>query len=118
MKGFFTAEIQEKLNKIMSECEIEMPSDAIAYCIDQVYGRLDKFDWCHDCKEYDQEKHCCHRWSKVIRDTLAHIEPVKTCTVENVHPVGKYTFGDCECGAPVIMPDKFCSECGLKLEWK
>ena len=21
------------------------------------------FKWCTDCKEYDQEKHCCHRWS-------------------------------------------------------
>ena len=28
------------------------------------------FKWCTDCKEYDQEKHCCHRWSKVIRDTV------------------------------------------------
>ncbi len=36
------------------------------------------FKWCTDCKEYDQEKHCCHRWSKVIRDTVAEIrqEPV------------------------------------------
>jgi hypothetical protein len=31
------------------------------------------FKWCTDCKEYDQEKHCCHRWSKVIRDTVAEI---------------------------------------------
>ena len=118
MKGFFTPEIQEKLNAVMHEYEIDMPSDAIGYCIDQVYGRLEKFDFCDDCKEYDHEKHCCHRWSKVIRETLAHIEPVKTCAVENVHPVGKYIFGDCECGAPVIMPDKFCAECGMKLEWK
>ena len=28
------------------------------------------FEWCHDCKEYDQEAHCCHRWSKVIRTTI------------------------------------------------
>ncbi len=28
------------------------------------------FEWCDTCKEYDQEKHCCHRWSKVIRDTI------------------------------------------------
>jgi len=31
------------------------------------------FEWCTDCKEYDQEKHCCHRYSKVIRDTVAEI---------------------------------------------
>ena len=27
------------------------------------------FKWCTSCREYDQEKHCCHRWSKVIRNT-------------------------------------------------
>ena len=32
------------------------------------------FKWCTDCKEYDQEKHCCHRYSKVIRDSVAEIE--------------------------------------------
>lgn len=30
----------------------------------------EEFEWCHDCKEYDTEKHCCHRWTKVIRNTL------------------------------------------------
>ena len=30
----------------------------------------EEFEWCHDCKEYDTEKHCCHRWSKIIRNTL------------------------------------------------
>ena len=28
------------------------------------------FKWCTSCREYDQEKHCCHRWSKVIRNTV------------------------------------------------
>lgn len=32
------------------------------------------FKWCTDCKEYDQENHCCHRWSKVIRDTVEEIK--------------------------------------------
>lgn len=32
------------------------------------------FKWCTDCKEYDQEKHCCHRWSKVIRDTVEEMK--------------------------------------------
>ena len=31
-------------------------------------------EWCHDCKEYDQEKHCCPRFNRVIRDTLAEIQ--------------------------------------------
>jgi hypothetical protein len=32
------------------------------------------FEWCHDCKEYDQEAHCCHRWSKIIGSTIADIK--------------------------------------------
>ena len=34
------------------------------------------FEWCHDCKEYDQEKHCCHRWSKVIKQTIDEYIPM------------------------------------------
>ena len=29
-----------------------------------------KYGWCKGCKEYDTEKHCCHRWSSFIRYTL------------------------------------------------
>ena len=32
------------------------------------------FEWCHDCKEYDQTAHCCHRWTKVIRQTVDEIK--------------------------------------------
>lgn len=32
------------------------------------------FKWCTGCREYDQEKHCCHRWSKVIRDTVEEMK--------------------------------------------
>ena len=27
-------------------------------------------EWCTDCKEYDQERHCCPRWNMVIRTAL------------------------------------------------
>ena len=32
------------------------------------------FEWCHDCKEYDKEQHCCHRWSQQIRKTIEELE--------------------------------------------
>lgn len=34
-------------------------------------------EWCTNCKEYDQERHCCPRWNRVIRNTLkeAQTEP-------------------------------------------
>ena len=31
-------------------------------------------EWCHDCKEFDLERHCCPRWNKVIRQTIADIQ--------------------------------------------
>ena len=34
----------------------------------------EEFEWCTDCKEYDQEKHCCHRWTKVIRQTVEEVK--------------------------------------------
>ena len=41
------------------------------------------YEWCHDCKEYDTENHCCHRYSSFIRETLqdnidAVLEDIKT----------------------------------------
>ena len=27
-------------------------------------------EWCTDCKEYDHEKHCCPRFSQVIKNTV------------------------------------------------
>lgn len=35
---------------------------------------LNEFEWCTDCKEYDQKKHCCHRWTKVIRQTVEEVK--------------------------------------------
>ena len=32
------------------------------------------FEWCDTCKEYDQENHCCHRWTKVIRNTVEEMK--------------------------------------------
>ena len=32
------------------------------------------FEWCDTCKEYDQDEHCCHRWSKAIRDTIEEMK--------------------------------------------
>lgn len=33
-----------------------------------------EFRWCKTCKEHDKEKHCCHRFSTVIRETVAEIQ--------------------------------------------
>lgn len=36
-------------------------------------------EWCSDCKEYDQEKHCCPRWNRVIRQTLSEQTEIIRC---------------------------------------
>lgn len=31
-------------------------------------------EWCRDCKEYDQERHSCPRWNRVIRQTVEDLK--------------------------------------------
>lgn len=52
------------------------------------------YEWCNGCKEYDTEKHCCHRYMNFIRyslqdsinavleDIKAEIELAKWCDKE------------------------------------
>ena len=63
----------------------------------------ESFEWCTDCKEYDQEKYCCHRWTKVIRNTVEEIRGT-TAVGEWVKVHGFCTPG----GDPVWK----CSNCG------
>ena len=44
--------------------------EVIAYKISKlppVQPKYNASEWCHDCKEYDHDKHCCPRYNKVIR---------------------------------------------------
>ena len=63
------------------------------------------FKWCDTCKEYDQEKHCCHRWSKVIRNTFEEMK-------QEQEPRKGHWICD---GKGRSFADYHCSECGLKL---
>ena len=57
-------------------------ADEIDNCIADLRNapdaELETFEFCADgknpCKEYDQEKHCCHRWTKVIRKTVEEVK--------------------------------------------
>lgn len=75
-----------------------------------------EFEWCHDCKEYDQEKHCCHRWTKVIRQTIEELKAQKPETTAKVKEA--WGLAMCEsCKKRVYENDIYCSHCGAKLEW-
>lgn len=41
---------------------------------DKAMGAYREFEWCHNCKEYDQEQHCCHRWTQNIRRTIEEVK--------------------------------------------
>ena len=58
MGGFYNKIIQNDIDALM-----QLPS-----------AEEESFEWCTDCKEYDQKAHCCHRWTKVIRNTVEEIK--------------------------------------------
>ena len=53
-------------------------------------------EWCPDCAEYDKENHCCHRFTKVIRQTVEECK--REWANEGWIPVTERLPGkDCEC---------------------
>ena len=55
---------------------------------------LEEFEWCTDCKEYDHERHCCHRFTKVIRQTVEELEVVRCKDCK--------WFGDIGCAIKIV----------------
>ena len=66
--GRYTAE-QLNMWGLFTQMVKEMPS-----------AEEESFEWCTDCKEYDQEKHYCPRWNKVIKNTLVEVERERRVT--------------------------------------
>ena len=63
----------------------DMPSqwiDGVNYAIDLIelyeptIDAVSVDEWCHDCKEYDKEKHSCPRFNRVIRTALKDADMV------------------------------------------
>lgn len=63
-----------KSSEKFAETQIRDAIDFAIECIKESHRHYQTFEWCHDCKEYDQEAHCCHRWSKIIGSTIADIK--------------------------------------------
>ena len=57
-----TDRIMNHAFEIAASCVYNLPS-----------AQPDLDEWCTDCKEYDQEKHCCPRWNRVIRKTAEEV---------------------------------------------
>ena len=56
--------------------EFEYKGKTLRQWIDAIYAASESFEWCDGCKEYDQEQHCCHRYSKVIRQAVEEMKLV------------------------------------------
>lgn len=62
-------------------------------------------EWCTDCKEYDQQKHSCPRWNRVIKQT---VEDVRKETPETTRILAEVLNG-----SPLLYPcDKLWSREG------
>ena len=80
-------------------------------------------EWCTDCKEYDKAQHCCHRFTKVIRQTMEELKqnavPVKRGEWINTHEMDEWycTVYECSvCGFETLgNDDKFCGGCGADM---
>lgn len=49
----------------------------------EVERHNETFEWCTDCKEYDHKNHCCHRWTKRIRDTVEEMKSLRRINDSN-----------------------------------
>ena len=97
----------------------------IMYTINAIkHGRVleqepQTFKWCTDCREYDQEKHCCHRWSKVIRDTVEEMkqEPKMGRWIANApqYDMLNPQYICSECGNAHTRTTPYCEMCGAKM---
>ena len=78
-------------------------------------------EWCTDCKEYDQEQRCCHRWNRVIKyvvDEVREKYDERTAKAKVNFKDENYFFGWCECGQYQSSQFPYCPACGCRLEWK
>lgn len=41
-------------------------------------------EWCTDCKEYDQKRHCCPRFNRVIRETVEEYKAAQSDSCEEL----------------------------------
>jgi hypothetical protein len=79
------------------------------------------FEWCHNCKEFDHDKHCCPRFNKVIRNAVEEIKHPKTAhwIVEKGGSYLGMRNGHCSYCKDYYTNDwnemKYCPNCGADM---
>lgn len=92
--------------------------DMAIEALQEVQKHKETFEWCHDCKEYDTENYCCHRWSKVIRNVVEELKeepPTIPCFTESAEAYKAWT-GEEMGGGRLIDADALHEE--LMWAWK
>jgi hypothetical protein len=75
-------------------------------------------EWCHDCSEYNQDKHCCPRFNRVIRNAVEEVKKPKTGHWIDYSDEG---YVECPfCGHATNCEDNidelhYCFHCGAKM---
>lgn len=59
-----------------------------------VQPKYNTSEWCHDCSEYNHDKHCCPRYNKVIRNAVEEIKQPRGHWKE----IGYHIYECSECG--------------------
>ena len=87
----------------VDEYEMHLQKNVVEWLKEFPSAKTDLFGWCTDCKEYDKEAHCCHRFSSVIKGAVDELQLVycqdckhydshdKRCKVWN-HGVEEYEY--------------------------
>ena len=63
--GSENGELQSFAEAVIADAEEEIKA------LPSAQPRCD--EWCTDCKEYDQQKHSCPRWNRVIKQTVEDV---------------------------------------------
>lgn len=113
-----TGEVLEKPRNDMDKTTIEACKGAIELLEQQPCYNPD--EWCHDCSEYNHEKHCCPRYNKVIRGAVEEMKQPKVGHWR--HYEGMLICSECGsvfyddimeyCGDDV---PKCCPDCGARM---
>lgn len=77
-------------------------------------------EWCTDCKEYDKERHCCPRFNRVIKETVAEMKSDGWQKVRHgrwlEHREGRWIYAECSaCNSVQDTKTNYCPNCGAKM---
>jgi predicted amidophosphoribosyltransferase len=77
-----------------------------------------EFEWCKTCSEYNQDKHCCPRYNKVIRNAVEEMKQSKVGHWISYwdEEARCYVYKCPECGNKQPFDTKYCWECGARLD--